>query len=190
MFSVSISFFLFLFFCVFFLFGYLLVQRASHCTVEPCRLQSATLQNNASIICLHSRLSFAVLAWGVDAAAGWNPRTNLGLSGRVTYSLPLGRTISSPLLYKKNFKISLSGSLASFISLSLQGYRICSFQKKKKLCSKAITSDLIDFFSIKLDCEGERERETDRQFQKVSLPPVQHEAPLLIRLYRQRGRER
>ena len=64
------------FFCVYFLFSfslflclllfrYLLVHRASHCTVQPCRLQSDTLQNNASIICLHSRLSFAVLAWGL-----------------------------------------------------------------------------------------------------------------------------
>ena len=41
-------FFLFSFVCVFLWFGYL--HRASHCTAQPCRLQSATLQKNASII--------------------------------------------------------------------------------------------------------------------------------------------
>ena len=40
--------------------------------------------------------------------------------GRVTYSLPLGRSISPPLLYKIR-------------------------KEKKNLCSKTITSDLIDF---------------------------------------------
>ena len=41
-------FFLFSFVCVFLWFGYL--HRASHCTAQPCRLQSATLQKNVSII--------------------------------------------------------------------------------------------------------------------------------------------
>ena len=109
-------FFFFSFLCVFLLFGYL--HRAFHWTVQPYRLQSATLQKNASIIWFHSRLSFAFLAWGVDATAGWNPRTNLELLGEL-HSLPLGRSISPPLLTK--------------------------LKKTKKLCSKTMTSDLIDF---------------------------------------------
>ena len=74
-------FYLFSFVCVFLCFGCL--HRASHCTAQPCRLQSATLQKNASIIWFHSRLSFCCSCLGVDAAAGWNPRTNLELLGEL-----------------------------------------------------------------------------------------------------------
>ena len=91
-------------------------------------------------------------------------------------------------------KISLSLRLSRFLhfSLSLQGYRICSFQKKKiktVLQSHNLWPDR--FLSITLDCEGERERETDRQFQKVSLRPLQHEASVVDKtIQTERERER
>ena len=77
--------------------------------------------------------------------------------GRVTYSLPLGRSISPPLLYKIK-------------------------KKKPVLQNHNLWPDW--FLAIKLDGEGERgrerererEKERDRQCQKVSLPPLQHEA--------------
>ena len=46
------------------------------------------------------------------------------------------------------------------------------------------------FLSTKLDCEGERERETDRQFQKGSLPPLQHEASVIDKTIQTERRER
>ena len=51
----------------------------------------------------------------------------------VTYSLPLGRTISSPLLYKICFLKSLSQalSLPSFLSL-YKAIEYAPFKKKKK----------------------------------------------------------
>ena len=139
---VYFRFLLFSFLCVFLWFGYL--HRASHWTAQPYRLQSATLQKNASIIWFHSRLSFAVLAWGVDAAAGWKLTYKPRIVGRVTYSLPFGRYISLPLLYK--------------------------IKKKKKtvLQNHNLWPDW--FLAIKLDGEGERERERDRLFKKCLSP--------------------
>ena len=187
-------------FCVYFLFPFslflclLFVWVLTSATGIP--LHSAAMPIAISYTpeqCQHHLLTLTTVfcCSCLEGGGGWccsrvEPAYQSWIVGRVTYSLPLGRTISSPLLYKKkNLNLSLRLSRFLHFSLSLQGYRICSFQKKKKkkkkkkLCSKAITSDLIEVLSIKLDCEGERERETDRQFQKVSLPPVQHEASVV-----------
>ena len=112
MFPVYISFLLFLFFvCV------LVVWVLTECVP----LNSVAISIAISYTpekCQHHRLSFAVLAWGVDAAAGWNPRTNLELLGELLIAC-------------------LWGDLS---------HRHCFTKlKKKKLCSKTITSDLIDF---------------------------------------------
>ena len=65
---------------------------------------------------------FAVLAWGVDAAAGWNvPRTNLKLLGEILLACLWG-DLSHHYCFAKLKK-----------------------KTKNKLCSKTITSDLIDF---------------------------------------------
>ena len=61
---------------------------------------------------------FAVLAWGLTPhAAGWNPRTNLELLGEL-------------------LKACLWGDLS---------HHHCFTRLKKKMCSKTIASDLIDF---------------------------------------------
>ena len=120
-----------------------------HCTVQLCRLQSATLQNNASIICLHWRLSFAVLAWG--GGGGWccsrvEPAYQSWIVERVTYSLPLGRTISSPLLYKfffLNLSLRLSRFLHFFLSTRLSNMLL---SKKKWTISTAERSERVENF--------------------------------------------
>ena len=59
--------------------------------------------------------------------------------------------------------------------------------QKKKLCSKAITSDLIDFFPLSsLVKERGKERQTD-SFKKGLSPHCNTKSPLWIRLSRQRG---
>ena len=58
------------------------------------------------------------LLWGADAVAGWNPRTNLELLGELLIACLWG---------------------------DLSHHHCFTKLKKKKLCSKTITSDLIDF---------------------------------------------
>ena len=151
--------------CVFLWFGY--SHRASHCTAQPCRLQSATLQKNASIIWFHSRLSFCCSCLGVDAAGGWNPRTNLELLGELLLACLWG---------------------------DLSHHHCFTKLKKKKLCSKTITSDLTWLISCHKTRRWRRKRESGgRQtdsFKKCLSPRCYTKPPLLIRLSRKRGRER
>ena len=78
-------------------------------TPEQCQHHLLTLTTVFCCSCL-----------GVDAAAGWNPRTNLGLSGELLIACLWGEQSHHHCF--TIFFLNLSGSLASFISLSLQGY--------------------------------------------------------------------
>ena len=189
MFSGSISFFPFLSFCVFFWFGYLLVHRASpwlHSAAMPIASSYTPEQ------CQHHLLTlttvFCCSCLGGRCCSRLEPAYQFWIVGQVTYSLPLGRTISSPLLFKIK-KISLSLSRSLQFSLSSRLSNMLLSKKKTVLQSHNLWPDR--FLSIKLDCEGEREGETDREFQNVSLPPLQHEASVVDKtIQTERERER
>ena len=85
MFPVSISVLLFLFFvCV---SSYGLGTYIGHPTAQRSHVDCHQLRSRkmpASSDSTHDWLFLcAVLAWGVDDAAGWNPRTNLELLGEL-----------------------------------------------------------------------------------------------------------
>ena len=105
-------------FRVFFWFGYLGHPTAQRNHVDCNQLHSRTM--TASSDSTHDCLLLFLL--GGRRRSSLEPTYQSRIVERVTCSLPLGRSISPPLLYKNKKK------------------------KKKKLCAKTIASDLIDFF--------------------------------------------
>ena len=83
---------------------------------------------------------FAVLAWGVDAAAGWNPRTNLGLSGELLIACLWGEQSHhhcfTKFFLKKSLSLSQALSLPPFLSLSTRLSNMLLSKKKKKTARK------------------------------------------------------